>query len=316
MESSQLKELKERVDLVEVIESQGHEIHGHGNTLRILCPFHADARPSLIIQPRKQWWYCHAGCGGGDVVEWIRRTENCSFTDAVQKLQQGKLGARIVRIPIPKKEADPVPPEVIEEYVMALESHPEVHHFCTSVRHWGPHIISTYKIGFDVPSRRITIPVPAPLGGHWRDVRKYHPRDPWGRKMLPYDSQGRMALPLNLGGFDNPHLCILTEGEPDGLALASLGIPTATHTCGAKSAATVWEQWSLLITAPRVFICYDLDEAGATSAQRVADIIGERAQVLTLPGELGTGGDITDAITKYGAEAVRNWFRRKYQLFK
>lgn len=48
------------------------------------CPFHLDKSPSLDV--RKNFYYCY-GCGAhGDVIDFVMRTKNLSFKEAVNLL--------------------------------------------------------------------------------------------------------------------------------------------------------------------------------------------------------------------------------------
>jgi hypothetical protein len=40
------------------------------------CPLHEDAHPSMSINFRKGVWFCHAGCGGGRVVQLLDCVDN------------------------------------------------------------------------------------------------------------------------------------------------------------------------------------------------------------------------------------------------
>lgn len=49
------------------------------------CPFHQDDKPSMDI--RNNFFYCY-GCGAkGDVIDFVRRTQNKTFREAVLTLQ-------------------------------------------------------------------------------------------------------------------------------------------------------------------------------------------------------------------------------------
>ncbi len=37
------------------------------------CPFHEDTHPSFYVHPGKQTWICRAQCGGGGVVDFLKR---------------------------------------------------------------------------------------------------------------------------------------------------------------------------------------------------------------------------------------------------
>lgn len=53
-----------------------------------LCPFHSEKTPSFSVNPEKRFFYCF-GCGtGGNVINFVMKIENLSFTEAVIKLAQ------------------------------------------------------------------------------------------------------------------------------------------------------------------------------------------------------------------------------------
>lgn len=57
-------------------------VYKNGDEIRFHCPFHNDKHPSLDFNVVKLKWICRAGCGGGDIVEFIRRMENISYSQA------------------------------------------------------------------------------------------------------------------------------------------------------------------------------------------------------------------------------------------
>ena len=51
-----------------------------------LCPFHDEKTPSFHVTPARGFFYCY-GCGtGGNVFDFVMRTDNLSFVEAVQHL--------------------------------------------------------------------------------------------------------------------------------------------------------------------------------------------------------------------------------------
>lgn len=52
-----------------------------------LCPFHDDRHPSFDVSPVHQSWRCWV-CGvGGDAIDWVRLTENCTTVEAIRRLE-------------------------------------------------------------------------------------------------------------------------------------------------------------------------------------------------------------------------------------
>lgn len=80
-----IDELRSRLLLSEVVarrvglKRQGHRFVG-------LCPFHQEKTPSFTVDDHKGCFYCF-GCGAhGDAIEFVRRYEHMSFTDALDRL--------------------------------------------------------------------------------------------------------------------------------------------------------------------------------------------------------------------------------------
>ncbi len=65
------------------------------------CPFHEEKTPSFSVNPVEKLYYCF-GCGkGGDVISFVRETENLDFVGAVEWL------ADRFRVPIEVEDASP-----------------------------------------------------------------------------------------------------------------------------------------------------------------------------------------------------------------
>lgn len=80
-----LDEVKNRIGLVEVVGrrvrliKKGREHHG-------LCPFHNEKTPSFTVNEDKAFYHCF-GCGEhGSVFDFVMKTDNMSFPEAVERL--------------------------------------------------------------------------------------------------------------------------------------------------------------------------------------------------------------------------------------
>jgi len=87
LKDSSLEAVLAAADIVDVVSGytslrkRGADYHG-------LCPFHQEKTPSFSVSAAKGLYYCF-GCGeGGDVVRFVERAENLSFTEAVEQLAQ------------------------------------------------------------------------------------------------------------------------------------------------------------------------------------------------------------------------------------
>ncbi|MGH8891161.1 MAG: DNA primase, partial [Acidothermaceae bacterium] len=57
-----------------------------GGSLKGLCPFHDERSPSFNVTPARGFWHCF-GCGeGGDVISFVQKIDQLSFSEAVEHL--------------------------------------------------------------------------------------------------------------------------------------------------------------------------------------------------------------------------------------
>lgn len=80
-----LEDIKSRLDIVDVI-SDHIELKRSGQNYKGLCPFHSEKTPSFMVSPDKQIFHCF-GCGtGGNIVTFVMRYENSSFSETLKIL--------------------------------------------------------------------------------------------------------------------------------------------------------------------------------------------------------------------------------------
>jgi DNA primase len=78
--------VRDRARIEEVVGSYV-TLRNSGGTLKGLCPFHDEKTPSFQVTPSRGYWYCFGACAeGGDVIEFMRKIDNLSFVEAVERL--------------------------------------------------------------------------------------------------------------------------------------------------------------------------------------------------------------------------------------
>jgi DNA primase len=85
-----LNELKQQVPLLEYLQAhdwqQARPI-GFGRLLG-LCPLHADRKPSFLVDPNKNLFYCYGCRRGGDVIRFAELYHQVKFPQALALLHQ------------------------------------------------------------------------------------------------------------------------------------------------------------------------------------------------------------------------------------
>ncbi len=85
---NEVEEIKQKLDLGEVIGSYIPVLRAGGANLKARCPFHQEKTPSFYISRDRQMWHCF-GCGeGGDLFTFIMKMEGLDFRDALALLAE------------------------------------------------------------------------------------------------------------------------------------------------------------------------------------------------------------------------------------
>ncbi|MBD2826817.1 CHC2 zinc finger domain-containing protein, partial [Xenorhabdus szentirmaii] len=84
---AELQHLKTAISLVAIIEQQGRQLFKRGKDMTVLCPFHPEKTPSMVITPAKNLYHCFGCDAGGSVLDWVMKTEGLSLRHAVERLR-------------------------------------------------------------------------------------------------------------------------------------------------------------------------------------------------------------------------------------
>ena len=70
-----------------MVEASGLKLRGRGRVRQGVCPFHEETEASFTVYADTQRWYCF-GCGlGGDVLDFIQRSDGVDLPEAIRRLQ-------------------------------------------------------------------------------------------------------------------------------------------------------------------------------------------------------------------------------------
>ena len=307
--------LKRRHPLGSVVEAAGVDLRGRGRVRQGLCPFHEERAGSFTVYADTQKFYCF-GCGaGGDVLDFVQRTDGVDLPEAIRRLEASPASPAATVTP-PQAPTSPPPdrePSLLTAamrcYQRQLELSQDAQAYLASrgidteagrrlglgyasglgLRDW------LNEAGFD--DRRILasglvregrerfrgmIVVPELVGNrvHWLAGRAIQPGANPRFQALPGPKPvlGLSRLPASAPWV------VVAEGLFDWLALSAWDLPAvaALGTQGMDRLA------SSLQGRPRVFLAFDADQAGSDAARQLGALLGpHRARVVTLPAGVG-----------------------------
>jgi len=162
LSDQELTKLKSEVSLLRLVESQGHAPKKQGKDYVIICPFHEEATPSLIISPKNNLFHCFGCDAAGSVIDWVMKTRGVSFRFACEILQEdaglvAESGTQTVAQNTTTKLATPLAANaskqqaiqgVMEYYHQTLKQSPEALEYLAKRGLNNPELIDTFKLGY------------------------------------------------------------------------------------------------------------------------------------------------------------------------
>jgi len=101
IKDSSVRDVVAVADMVEVVSGRTPLRRASGSRFTGRCPFHEEKTPSFSVNPVDKLYYCF-GCGkGGDLISFVRETENLDFVGAIEWL------ADRFRVTLEYEEASP-----------------------------------------------------------------------------------------------------------------------------------------------------------------------------------------------------------------
>ncbi len=83
-----IDDLKNRADLVRIIQPYAQDLKKKGANWMACCPFHQEKTPSFSVNPSKGFYKCF-GCGkGGTAFNFLMEMEGLSFPEAIKRVAE------------------------------------------------------------------------------------------------------------------------------------------------------------------------------------------------------------------------------------
>jgi DNA primase len=316
----------------EVLARAGVDLKRNGHRLMGCCPFHRDGRPSLVVYPGNDSYFCF-GCGaGGDVIDFVGRLHGVGFKEAAAMLvgeshdQSTPRRSKIVRLtnrrhaePLTQAEAGVVDAaawfyhdallhnESALQYLAARGIDRNTARRCRlgfacggladQLGRWGLSLAAARRVGLlagdnDTMLGRIIVPDLKDGKARWLTGRAVSDAGPRYLNL-------RLPTPLLGLGLVRGHEVVVTEGPFDWLTAVHWGLPAVallgTHVSRPTERA--------LARFRRVYLALDADAAGCRAAAALISALGARA----IPVELPSGVHDLNDLGRYpaGAEAFQ-----------
>ena len=310
-----IRDVKARNLLGPVVEAAGVKLTRTGRVRQARCPFHDESEGSFTVYSNSQRWYCF-GCGeGGDVIDFVQRTQSVSLTEALRIL-----GAAEPRLGVTTPSTSPVDTESSVQIRNPALLTSTARFYAGQLRRSDTALEYLSRRGIaHATAQRLGLGYAAGAGlrealtadgfGHEAngssglftergaerfagmivipDVADGRVRWLGGRAIAPGTKPRFQALPgpkpvLGLGRLhDDLDYIVVTEGVFDWLTLTQWGIPA----CAALGTQGLERIARAVARYPRVFVAFDADDAGRAAAERLTVLLGRRSAVVRLPGD-------------------------------
>lgn len=328
-------EVKARVSIESVVGSKV-QLRRDGSKLRGLCPFHEERTPSFTVYPSTNSYHCFGCHESGDVFSFLDRTEHRPFMEALRDLAQlsGVQMPQLSRQELSRIEEQRTKEDILTATALFYHSRltPQVRQYLDS-RGLTNETIDQWLIGY--AEGRDALKAHLQSKGYSLEAcqaagvlatRKNGAADPehaplrdfyYNRVVFPNRRRGRfvgmiaralsedaerkyLALPgtkeylFNEDALTSPTV-LLVEGPIDCIVAEQMGIRAVALTGTAFKA----EYSARFNRCELVHVAFDGDAAGAASTVAVADALGDKARIITMP----QGMDPDQYLLKYGDAA-------------
>ncbi len=250
------------------------------------CDKNSNAEGHLYFDEKTGQYECKKCGERGNIITLAKH-----FGDSIQDIALNPI------TPKNPRKSTKFDAELVETCHQALSSHIRQY---LNARGITDAVIDEFKLGWGKFYGRwwITIPIKDVYGAFSFFKLRQDPSAGSDKITYPKGVEAQIYGWDMLANVSNKQL-LICEGELDRLTLLSKNITAITSTHGAM---TFKQEWCEKVGKGRtIYVCYDNDDAGKKGAERAAKMVengGNRTYIISLPNEVGEGGDITDYLVK------------------
>lgn len=156
MANDAVADIRDRIDIVDLIQGYVPSLKRTGRSFKGLCPFHQEKTPSFVVFPESQNFHCF-GCGkGGDLFSFYMLVESTEFRDALRELAS-RAGVTLEAGAAPTPELDAHRNRLVEindlaatffSHVLARSSHGEEGRRIVASRQVSAEMVERFGLGF------------------------------------------------------------------------------------------------------------------------------------------------------------------------
>lgn len=299
-------EVKAKARIEDVIAAYGVTLKQRGRDLLGLCPFHKERTPSFTVTPEKQLYKCFGCEAGGDVFEFVKRAEPCTFEEAVREVAE-----RIGMVDHPVVEQFRAR-QVSAAPVEAKAAKVEMKHVATY-----PYVDERGELLYEVLRYE-------PVGGEGKKTFKQRRRHPVTGDMVNGINEGVYAYrngeywPAREGESGEAleavrrvlyrlpevlaaKVVVYVEGEKDVATVEALGFTATTNSGGAKSPWS--DEYAEALAGRTVVVMPDQDDPGKAKGKALLGLLKGKAETILL--NVPSGKDATDYAAAVGGDGLR-----------
>jgi len=297
--------LKEKVSIRDVLARYGflEKLREKGpGKLVGSCPIHAGSNGNAFhVNMEKNVFNCFAGCGGGNVLDFVSKMEKCGIREAGEKLaswfglefRPSDTSGNPARFGHPAKNT--AVEEINPPLTSPLKTLDPKHPYLLD-RGLTPDTIRTFGLGFcarGLMKGRIAIPIHnerAELVAYAGRALDAQLAKEEGKYKLPAGFQkGQVVYNLHRAKDDAGKGVYIVEGFFDALKVHQAGFPNVVALMG--SSMTQEQEELLVATTDRWALMFDGDEAGVAGLRKVYGRVRRRVYLREIHLEAGEQPD-------------------------